>query len=79
MKPLIEKGSRRFVTDNKGKVIATGFHTETTDENNSSSKQKIYGANESCIIKTGSDVNLLGRKHLGVFENPASLTRLRMQ
>ena len=48
---LNRKRLKTFVTDNKGKAIATGFHreqhvrNETTDEINSSSKQKIYGAN----------------------------------
>ena len=65
---LNRKRLKTFVTNNKGKVVATGFHIETKDENNSSSKQTIYGANESCIIDTGSDVNLLGRKHLSVFD-----------
>ena len=65
---LNRKRLKTYVTDNKGKVTATGFHIETTDENNSSSKEDIYGANESCILDTGSDVNLLGRKHLSVFE-----------
>ena len=71
---LNRKRLKTFVTDNKGKVIATGFNIEqpvydgTTDESKRSSKKKIYGVNESCIIDTGSDVNLLGRKHLGVFE-----------
>ena len=65
---LNRKRLKTFATDNKGKVVATGFHTETKDEHNSSSNQAIYGANESCIIDTGSEVNLLGRKHLSVFE-----------
>ena len=68
------KTLKTFVTDNNVEFIATGFHNENTvhngvtDASQISSKQQIYGANESCIVDTGSDVNMLGRKHLRVFE-----------
>ena len=68
------KKLKTFVTDNKGKVIATGFHNEkrvhkdNTDASQPSSKQQIYGDNASCIVGTSSDINLLGRKHLKEFE-----------
>ena len=71
---LSRKKLKTFVSDDTGRVIAAGFHNEnpvhkeTTDESQLSSKQHIYGANESCIVDTGSDVNRLVRKHLRVFE-----------
>ena len=64
---------KTFVTDDKGAVVLTGFQNEilppkavypkTTDASHASSEQHIHGSNLTCILDTGSEVNLLGRKH----------------
>ena len=83
----VAKKRKAFVTNDKGAVISTDFYNErpkqktvypkTADERKTSSEQQIHGTNLTCILDTGSDVNLLGRKHLKEFEKLAYLSQLR--
>lgn len=72
-----------FVTDGKGRVNAQDFHTkifvhnETLDSNHVSSAQQIYGANMSCDIYTGSEVNLVGLEHLKKFKRSSKPYRIK--
>ena len=73
----VTKKRKAFVKHDKGTIISTGFYNErsrpdtvypkTAGEGKTSSEQQIHGANLTCILDTGSDVNLLGRKHLKEF------------
>ena len=70
--------AKAFVTNDKGAIISTDFYHErprqktvylwTSDERKTSSEQQIHGTNLTCILDTGSEVNLLGHKHLKEFE-----------
>ena len=73
----VAKKRKTFVNHDKGTIISTDFYNErsrpytvypnTAGEVKTSSEQQIHGANLTCILDTGSDVNLLGRKHLKEF------------
>ena len=69
----VTKKRKAFVKHDKSTIISTDFYNErsrpdtvypkTAGEVKTSSEQQIHGANLTCILDTGSDVNLLGRKH----------------
>ena len=73
----VTKKLKAFVTNDKGAVFSTVFYNDqpkrntayptNSDENTTSSEQRIHGTILTCILDTGSDVNLLGRKHLKEF------------
>ena len=73
----VAKKQKTSVNHDRGTFISTDSSNErsrsdtvypkTADEVKTSSEQQIHGANLTCILDTGSDVNLLGRKHLKEF------------
>ena len=73
----VAKKRKTFVNHDKGTIISTDSYNErsipdtaypkTAGEVKTSSEQQIHGANLTCILDTGSDVSLLGRKHLKEF------------